>query len=357
MKPTLIIAEAGVNHNGSMDLAHRLIDAAADCGADIVKFQSFNSDALATQAAGRAQYQKDNMQEDGSQRDMLRALEISAEGHAALRDHCGERGIGFLSTAFDFGSLDMLLDLGAQWIKIPSGDVTFGPMLLKAARTHLPIILSTGMATMDEIADALAVLAHGLTRDNEPEGLDQLRRDSERPEAQAALADHVTILHCVTHYPCPPEMVNLAAMDSIRARFGLPVGYSDHSLGIAIPIAAVARGAEVIEKHLTLDRTLPGPDHAASLEPGEFAEMVAGIRAVEQAMGTGEKVPGPVEMETRAVARRSLVAAAAIRAGDVLSESSLSAKRPGTGLSPMHHWDMAGRVADRDYAIDDLIAS
>jgi len=287
---------------------------------------------------------------------MLRALEISAEGHAALRDHCARRGIGFLSTAFDFGSLDMLLQLGAQWIKIPSGDVTFGSMLLKAARTRLPIILSTGMATMDEIEDALAVIAHGLIGDEEPSGLEALRRDLARPEARQALAEHVTILHCVTQYPCPPEMVNLVAMDSIRARFGLPVGYSDHSLGIAIPIAAVARGATVIEKHLTLDRTLPGPDHAASLEPPEFEAMVQGIRDVEKAIGTGEKRPGPVELETRTVARRSLVAARPIRAGAVMTADSLSAKRPGTGVSPMQQWDVAGRVADRDYAPDDLIA-
>jgi N-acetylneuraminate synthase len=353
MNKTLIIAEAGVNHNGSIDTARKLIEAAAGAGADVVKFQSFKAETLATSAAKRAQYQIENMRENGSQQDMLRALEISEADHRVLHDHCAKHGIAFLSTAFDFASLEVVMKLDPAWIKIPSGDLTFGQMLLRAAQARKHIILSTGMATMDEIGDALAVVAFGLLNDGDPGCFAEIKAMAASEEAQRALKRHVTILHCVTMYPCPPGAVNLAAMDDIRVQFDLPVGYSDHSLGIAIPIAAVARGATIIEKHLTLSRSMPGPDHAASLEPGEFAAMVHGIREVEHAIGMGGKHPTAVELETRTVARRSLTAARPIAEGAQIRLDDLAAKRPGSGLSPMLIWDLVGTCSDRTYAIDD----
>lgn len=354
---TVIIAEAGVNHNGSLDLAKSLIDAAADAGADIVKFQSFDADALATDTAARAQYQIDNLGEDGSQRDMLRKLQLDDAGHQALFEHCRSRNIGFLSTAFDFASFDMLKRFDMPYIKIPSGDLTFGPMLLAAGRTGKHIILSTGMATLEEIADALAVLSFGMLHGGDPDSLSAMRAQSVGDDAREILAARVTILHCVTQYPCPPAFVNLAAMATIADRFALPVGYSDHSLGIAIPIAAVAHGAVMIEKHVTLDRTLPGPDHVASLEPAEFSAMVAGIREVELAIGDGDKNPTETEMSNRLVARRSLVAAKDIAGGDTISPEMIAAKRPGTGITPMAYWDMIGTRARQSFSTDDLIAS
>jgi N-acetylneuraminate synthase len=353
--PTLVIAEAGVNHNGSLETALQLVDAAADAGADVVKFQSFNSASLATAAAGRAQYQKDNMQEDGSQLDMLRQLELDEQAHQVLHEHCATRNIEFLSTAFDFDSLNMLLAFNPSRIKVPSGDLTFARMLLKVGRARKPIILSTGMATLEEIEHALAVLAYGLTHVHVPNAITELKQNLATADAQEALQEYVTILHCVTQYPCPPEMVNLAAMDSIRARFELPVGYSDHSLGIAVPIAAVARGATIIEKHLTLDCKMAGPDHAASLEPGPFREMVRGIREVALAIGDGVKAPTAQEVEVKQVARRSLIAARPIKEGSTITVDDLTAKRPGNGLSPMLLWDIVGETAGRSYATDDLI--
>lgn len=354
---TLIIAEAGVNHNGSIDVAKALIDAAAYAGADIVKFQSFDADALATDAAARAQYQIDNLGEDGSQREMLRKLQLDDAGHQTLFEHCRSRNIGFLSTAFDFASFDMLNRFDMPYIKIPSGDLTFGPMLLAAGRTGKHIILSTGMATLEEIADALAVLVFGMLRGGDPDSLSAMRTLALGDDAHEILSRRVTILHCVTQYPCPPAFVNLAAMATIADRFGLPVGYSDHSLGIAIPIAAVARGAVIIEKHLTLDRSLPGPDHIASLEPDEFSAMVAGIREVELAIGFGGKNPTDTEMSNRLVARRSLVAAKDITNGDTILPGMIAAKRPGTGITPMSYWDVIGTRAHQTFSTDDLIAS
>lgn len=353
--PTVIIAEAGVNHNGSLDLAKALIDSAADAGADIVKFQSFDADALATCSAGRAQYQIDNLGENGSQRDMLRKLQLDEKAHQILFEHCAARNIGFLSTAFDFASFDRLKRFNLPYIKIPSGDLTFGQMLLAAARTGKRIILSTGMATLEEIADALAVLAFGMLQDGDPASLKEMRARATNSDSHAILAERVTILHCVTEYPCPPTSINLAAMATIAERFELPVGFSDHSLGIAIPIAAVARGAVMIEKHLTLDRNLPGPDHIASLEPYEFSAMVAGIREVEFAIGDGDKNPTKAEMSNRLVARRSLVAAKTIAAGDALSPGMIAAKRPGTGITPMAYWDIIGTSAHQSFLADDLI--
>ena len=352
----VVIAEAGVNHNGDTDLALKLVDAAAEAGADIVKFQTFKAQSLATAAAAKADYQVANTREAGSQVDMLRRLELTPEQHHVLVARCRERGIRFMSSAFDADSLAFLATLGMPAVKIPSGDITCAPLLLQAARLRQPMYVSTGMSMLSEIEAALGVIAFGLTAHFEPGG----RRDFEAayaaPEGRRALREHVTLLHCVTEYPAPARAVNLRAMNTLAAAFGLPVGYSDHTLGIDVSLAAVALGASVIEKHFTIDRTLAGPDHAASLEPDEFARLVAGIRTIELALGSPDKVPAPEEMANRAVARRSVVAARPIRAGEPLSLESLACKRPGTGISPMDVWDLVGVVASRDHGIDEPIA-
>ena len=355
MNPTIIIAEAGVNHNGSLDLALKLVDVAADAGADIVKFQSFDAKALVTAGAARAQYQVDNIGEDGLQLEMLQALSLDEASHIAIADHCRARNIAFMSTAFDFRSFEFLKRFDMPYIKIPSGDLTFGPMLLAVGESGRRVILSTGMGNLDEIRDALAVLAFGRLTPGQPANLAAMREHLASDAARVALRNFVTVLQCVTQYPCPAGYANLAAMDTIRDAFGLPVGYSDHTLGIAVPIAAVARGACMIEKHVTLDRTMAGPDHAASLEPGQFAEIVAAIRDVEVAIGDGVKQANPAEIDNIAVARRSLVAARTIGAGEPLVADMVTAKRPGIGLSPMQYWDVLGQPAPRDYAIDEAI--
>jgi N-acetylneuraminate synthase len=352
---TFIIAEAGVNHDGSFDTALRLVDIAAQAGADAVKFQTFRSDQLATSAAVKAQYQVANTGREGSQVAMLRSLELPDEAHEKLAVHCRERRIRYMSTAFDAQSLQALAALDPPAIKIPSGDITCAPLLLQAARLGRPLIVSTGMSTLADIEGALGVIAFGLTVGREPTG----RRDFEEAYNTAAgrnaLQEKVTLLHCVTQYPATPEAVNLRAMDTMATAFGLPVGYSDHTLGTEVAIAAVARGAVVIEKHFTLDRTLPGPDHAASLEPGELAQLVAAIRNVERALGSSIKYPVLQEAGNRDIARRSLVAARPIRRGDLIVADMLLAKRPGQGLSPMDMWSVVGRRAGRDYETDDLI--
>lgn len=350
-----IIAEAGVNHNGSLDLAMQLVDVAADAGADAVKFQTFRAEHLVTAQAKKAEYQVANTQSDGGQMAMLKALELKPEDHAALVQRCGERGIRFMSTAFDAASLAFLGTLDMPALKIPSGDITAAPLLLLAARLGQPLIVSTGMSTLADIEAALGVLAFGLTRDGEPSGRADTEAAFASEEGQAALRAFVTLLHCVTQYPAPPEAVNLRAMGTMAAAFGLPVGYSDHTLGIEISLAAVARGACVIEKHFTLDRAMPGPDHAASLEPMELAQLVAGIRRIEQALGSPRKQPAEAEFPNRAVARRSIVAARPIRAGEPLTADMLAVKRPGTGVSPLDWWDVLGRPARRDYDADELI--
>lgn len=352
---TLVIAEAGVNHNGSLDLALRLVDVAADAGADVVKFQTFQARHLVTAQASKARYQVDNTGESGSQMEMLRRLELGRDAHHVLLARCRERGIRFMSTAFDDDSLQFLGTLDMPAVKIPSGDATHAPMLLKAARLGRPVILSTGMCTLADVEAALGVLAFALTQPGQPRS----RRDFEAawcdPAAQAVLRERVTVLHCVTDYPAAPASVHLRAMDTLATAFGLPVGYSDHTLGHAVALAAVARGARVIEKHFTLDRTLPGPDHAASLQPDELRDMVAGIRTIEQAVGGPAKRPSPVEVDNRAVARRSVVAARPVARGAVLTWDDLAFKRPGTGVSPLDAWGLVGRVAARDYEVDDLI--
>lgn len=352
---TFIIAEAGVNHNGSIDTALALVDAAADAGADAVKFQTFKSERLVTAQAERAKYQSENLKEEGSQLSMLQRLELSEAAHHTLIARCRTRGIKFMSTGFNSASLAFLATLGMPHLKIPSGDITAGPLLLQAARLRQPLIVSSGMATLGEIEVALGVIAFGLLSTDEPSGRADFEEAFASDQGQVALSRYVALLHCVTQYPAPAEAVNLRAMDTMRAAFGLPVGYSDHTLGPEVSIAAVARGATIIEKHFTLDRTLPGPDHAASLEPSGLLAMVKAIRNVEKALGSSLKVPVSTELPNRSLARRSLVASREIKSGEVLTVEALATKRPGHGVSPMDLWSFVGRPALRDYNIDDMI--
>jgi N-acetylneuraminate synthase len=331
---TLIIAEAGVNHDGNLDRARALVRAAAAAGADMVKFQTFTANKIAAAHAAKAEYQQAATDATESQRDMIARLELSRADHDALVEECAAAGIRFFSTGFDEESLDMLVDeIGIDRIKVPSGEITNLPLLRHVASKRLPVIVSTGMSSLGDIEQALDVLeAGGITR------------------------DRITVLHCNTQYPTPVQDVNLKAMTTIGAAFGVAVGYSDHTLGIEIPVAAVALGATVIEKHFTLDRTLPGPDHRASLEPDQLAAMVRAIRNVEAALaGDGIKRPSSSEIGNRAIARKSLVAATRIRAGERFTATNLAVKRPGTGVSPMR-WDEAiGRAALRDFEPDELI--
>lgn len=327
---TLIIAEAGVNHNGSLELAKELASTAKNCGADIVKFQTAKLDALVSRHAQMADYQKKNIGSDMSQRDMLKKLLLTYDEFTELAAYCRGTDICFLSTPFDIESTDFLEGLGCSMWKVPSGEITNLPYLVKIARTGKDIILSTGMSTLREVDDALTVL-----RGNG--------------------AGKITLLHCTTNYPTPMQDVNLKAMQTMKDAFGLEVGYSDHTQGIEVPIAAVALGAAVIEKHFTLDRNMDGPDHKASLEPDELEAMVKAIRNIEKAMGDGVKVPSESEKANIPVARKSIIAADNIKAGDILSEKNLTTKRPGTGISPMRWDEVLGTRAVRDFEEDELI--
>ena len=327
-----IIAEAGVNHNGSMKLARKLIDAAAEAGADFVKFQSFRADSLVSKSAPKADYQTRTTDMSESQYDMIKRLELRVQDHELLIAHCRSRGIGFLSSPFDLDSIGLLDRLGLDTIKVPSGDITNLPYLRKLGALKKRIIMSTGMADMQEIGDALQVLVSSGT-----------------PKKS------ITVLHCNTEYPTPFEDVNLRAMPAIKRAYDVHIGYSDHTTGIEIPIAAAALGATVIEKHFTLDRNMEGPDHKASLEPDELQQMVAGIRHVEQALGSGTKKPSPSEARNMPVVRKSIVAARDINRGEAFSEVNLAVKRPGSGLSPMLWDEVLGRKADRDFKKDELI--
>ncbi len=350
-----VIAEAGVNHNGDVAKALQLIDAAAAAGADAVKFQTFKADLLVTELAPKAAYQLRQTGAAQSQAQMLKLIELDEGSFKRLAQHCRVRGIAFLSTPFDEPSVEFLVNtLNVAALKVSSGDLTHGPLLLAMARVRLPIILSTGMSTLAEIEEALAVVAFGLTGGGAPSRAAFVRARMS-PEGQAALRRFVKILHCTTEYPTPLDDVNLRAMDQLSRVFGLPVGYSDHTTGIIVPIAAVARGAVIIEKHFTLDRSLPGPDHAASLEPGELRSMVRGIRETERSLGNIDKAPTASELGTAQVARRSLHAIRAIRAGEILTGDKLAARRPGTGRSPMSYWDVVGTKAQRDYAAEEPI--
>jgi N,N'-diacetyllegionaminate synthase len=329
---TLVIAEAGVNHNGDMAMARQLIEVAARAGADLVKFQTFDADHLATPQAVKAAYQDRSSGTPESQHSMLRRLELSREMHEVLIGHCRGCGIGFFSTGFDCDSVDFLAQLGLERFKIPSGEITNLPYLRHIGRYGKPVILSTGMANLGEIESALDVL-----------------------EQAGTGRERITVLHCTTQYPAPMADVNLRAMLTIRDALGVAVGYSDHTQGIEVAIAAAALGASVIEKHFTLDRNLPGPDHQASLEPAELTAMVAAIRNIEQALGDGIKRIAASEAQNRSIARKSIVAARAIRAGEPFSDANLAAKRPGTGMSPMRWDEVIGRRAPRDFAQDEFI--
>ena len=329
---TLIVAEAGVNHNGDARLAHQLVDVAAQAGADRVKFQTFSADRLVTATAGKAEYQRRAGGAEESQHAMLQRLELTPELHRELIAHCATRGLKFFSTAFDLESVRQLAALGADMFKIPSGEVTNLPYLRLIGSYGKPIILSTGMCTLSEIDAALGVL-----------------------ECSGTPRARITVLHCTTEYPAPMEEVNLRAMQTIRDTFEVAVGYSDHTMGIEVALAAVALGATVIEKHFTLDRNLPGPDHKASLEPAELEALVRGIRNVERALGSRHKAPTERERANMVVARKSLVAACAIHAGEAFTERNLTVKRPGSGVSPMLWDQVLGRPAPHDFAVDEFI--
>lgn len=354
---TLIIAEAGVNHNGDEKLAFELIDAAHLAGADIVKFQTFRAKKLVTKGARQAEYQVFNTGKEESQFAMLSRLELAYEAHFKLVEYCDKLGIEFLSTAFDVGSLHFLVnDLGLKRLKLPSGDLTNAPLVLEHARTGCDLIVSTGMANLAEIELALSVIAFGYTegKDVQP-SLKAFQEAYASGIGQKTLKEKVTILHCTTEYPAPVEEINLRAMDTLAQAFGLPAGYSDHSEGIAIPIAAVAKGAVLIEKHFTLDRKMEGPDHAASLEPNELLAMVQAVRQVELALGRSVKAPTSSEVKNKPIARKSLVAAKPIAKGEKFTSANLTIKRPGIGIEPHKYWDVLGTKTEKAYEEDDLI--
>ena len=332
-KHVLIIAEAGVNHNGSIKMAKQLIDVATEAGADIVKFQTFKAGKLVSKAARQAEYQKANLKNmDDSQYNMLKRLELDEAMHIELIDYCQQKGITFLSTGFDEESVDLLDRLGVPFYKIPSGEITNKPYLQHIARKLKPVVISTGMADLNEIKEALDVLTG--------EGLD---------------LSMITVLHCNTEYPTPMEDVNLKAMLTIKETFKVKVGYSDHTKGIEVAIAAVAMGAEVIEKHFTLDRNLPGPDHKASLEPDELKAMVSAIRNIELALGDGVKKASKSEIKNITLARKSIVAIKKIKKGEIFSTQNIAAKRPGNGISPMRWDEIIGEKAIKEFKPDDLI--
>lgn len=355
-KGVYIIAEAGVNHNGAVDMAFKLVDAAVDAGADAVKFQTFKADKLVCRAAPKAEYQSETTGVAETQYEMLKKLELDESAHELLIDYCCRKGVDFLSTPFDSESLDLLTRVfKLSRLKISSGEITNAPLLLEAARTGSSIILSTGMSTLEEVESALGVLAFGYVYPEQVPSRSSFRSAYGSLEGQQALREKVVLLHCTTEYPAPLCSVNLLAMDTLRNVFGLPVGYSDHTSGITAAIAAAARGAVVVEKHFTLDRNLPGPDHRASLEPDELKEMVKSIRRVEETLGSPEKAPLSLELKNMLIARKSLVAASGIEPGEVFTEKNIAIKRPGNGISPFFYWDWLGKVAKRKYLKDDVI--
>lgn len=327
---TFIIAEAGVNHNGSFELAKQLIDKAVWAGVDCIKFQTFNSKNLVSAQAQKAEYQKKTTDSNESQLDMLKKLELSHEQFRELQIYCDQKGILFLSTPFDLESIDFLAELGVKTWKIPSGEITNYPFLRAIAKRKETVIMSTGMCTLEEVRDAVQVLKKFGTTD-------------------------ITLLHCTTEYPAPYDSVNLNAMLTLKKEFCFNVGYSDHTNGIEIPVAAVAMGASVIEKHFTLDKNMEGPDHKASLEPDELKQMVQSIRNVESALGDGAKQPSEAEKKNIAIARKSIVARCDIKKGESFTETNLTAKRPGNGISPMKWNEVLGKVAKKDFSVDELI--
>ena len=326
-EPVTVIAEAGINHNGSIKQAKELINVAVEAGADYIKFQTFIADKLVSKKAKPAKYQSKNLgiSNNDSQYEMLKKLELSEDQYRELNEYCYRNNIKFLSTPFDKGSADMLINFGIDYLKVPSGELTNKPFLKCMGSYNMPVILSTGMGTLSEIQDALYVLT-----------------------SQAITLDDITVLHCNTEYPTPFKDVNLRAMSTIKRTFDVKIGYSDHTLGVEVPVAAVALGAKIIEKHFTLDRNLPGPDHKASLEPGELKEMVKYIRNIEMAMGTGVKKASPSELSNIPVARKSIHTAKDLSEGDRIKASDLIMLRPGDGISPMRIDEIIGKIATRD---------
>ncbi len=348
------IAEAGVNHNGDKDLAFRLIDVAVDAGADAVKFQTFAADWLASETAPKAAYQNETTDASESQRDMLKRLELPHDWHFELRDYCTQKGIAFISTPFEEKSLHFLAgELGLETIKVPSGEITNGPFLLQIARTGCDIILSSGMSSLEEVKEALGVIAFGLLGSTDQPSRKAFDAAFASMEGKAVLRDKVSLLQCTSAYPTPLDEANVLAMVTMRDAFGLRTGFSDHTAGQIASLTATALGATIIEKHFTLDRNLPGPDHKASLEPQELKTLITAIRAVEQSLGDGIKMPQPSEIETAAVARKSLVAIQPIEAGDILSVDNIGAKRPGVGISPMKYWEFLGSTSAISIKRDD----
>lgn len=352
-----VIAEVGVNHNGDCEKALELVYLAKKSGADAVKFQTFKAERLVTKTAEKAAYQKQTTESTESQYEMIRKLEMSDEDFGRIKALCADLSIDFLSTAFDSKSLDFLVDkMDVKTLKVGSGELSNSPLLLDHARKGRNIILSTGMATLSDIEQALSVLAFGLTETGETApSIDAFSEAYASLAGQAALKDKVTVLQCTTEYPTPYNEVNLNTLKTLSTCFNLSVGFSDHTLGIVMPVAAVALGAIIIEKHITLSRDLPGPDHMASLNPEEFASMVEGIRQVEIGLGSPVKKPSPSEVRNKSVARKSLVAVRSIKKGDKFTNENMGVKRPASGISPVHYWDFLGKEADRDFSVDELL--
>ena len=357
MRETFVIAEAGVNHNGSLVMAKQLIDAAVAAKANAVKFQSFQAQHLLTRQAPYARYQHYHKAQTAY--DMITDLTLSVDDHKELYQYAQQQNILFLSTPFDCHSLRMLMAVcNPSVIKISSGDITHAPLLFAAARTRKPILLSTGLSTLGDIEQALMILAFGYlaTEGQYPSNhCDEVQAAYYSQAGQQVLQDKITLLHCTTAYPTKSQEANLVALDTLKFAFGLPVGYSDHTEGFAVALAAVARGASVIEKHVTLDRMLAGPDHAASLEPKDLVNLVAAIREIEVALGNGRKIPQPSEYENKIVVRRSLVALQPIRKGEPFTEDNLGVKRPAGGISGLYYWQWLGKLAQQDYCTDELI--
>ncbi|MBW7452502.1 N-acetylneuraminate synthase [Paenibacillus sepulcri] len=355
-KHTYIIAEAGVNHNGSLEMAKRLIDAAVEARADAVKFQTFKAEGLVSKHASKAEYQKKFTDANESQYEMIKKLELNEEAHHELIQYCFEKNIDFLSTPFDMDSVELLAHkFNLPALKISSGDLTNMPLLYKAATSQKSILLSTGLATLGDIESALGVIAFGYVNEDEQPSLDNFNKAYLSQKGQLALQEKVTLLHCTTDYPTQYEDVHLNKMTTLSHAFGLRAGYSDHTIGISVPIAAVALGAVVIEKHFTMDRSLPGPDQQASLEPDELQQMVKSIREIEKSLGSFVKGPVESELKNKNAARKSIVAARAIRKGELFTEDNIVLKRPGNGLSPNLYWEMLGQISGRDYEIDELL--
>lgn len=355
MKKTFIIAEAGVNHNGSLEMAKQLVDVAVEAGADAVKFQTYKTENLVTKSAKQADYQKKNIGYSSTQFEMLKRLELSYEDFRQLKSYCDSKKIMFLSTPFDLESVDFLIDdLGINLIKIPSGEITNAPYLYKIASKNVKVVVSTGMATIDEIHLSLAFLAYGFAKKDDL-STENVKRFYQTEEANKLLAQKVQILHCTSEYPTPLDEINLNAIDALKEEYKLNVGLSDHSEGIIVSVAAVAKGASIIEKHFTLDKSLKGPDHRASLNPTELAKMIRYIRITEQALGQKIKVPTFSELKNKNIARKSLVAAKNIEKGEIFTKENLTVKRPGEGIEPYYYWDYIGKVATKEYMADEVI--